>query len=440
MTSLSGNSSSNSSGNVSIAADDYYDYYNYEYDYDDSINNIPLQELIPVTLTYTLTLLLGLIGNCLVIFSISYYRRMRTVTNVFLLSLASADLLLVLVCVPIKAAAFWTFSWEFGEVMCRGVNYVQSYSMICSILTLTVISMERLVAVVFPLQAKYLCTMRHAQLVVLGVWTFSAALAVPTFFIYIHQEVGEVRKAFWCVKNHSERTWIITYEMFMVTLLFVVPMCVMIMAYSVIAVKVWRVSDMRTGGCVPADQRQRPMSKSESGERSLLGNGNRAGNSRGGRQLPDEKETRKQVVAMLVAVLLLFALCWGPILINNVLTAWGHLHQLHYGYLKPMRQAFFLLSYFNSCINPLVYAFFSRNFRQSFKMAICACVKGKAFVRAYRYSISMASTRTSVVHSNGRTLTSMYERDAGTGSSENDMTRSPTSYSPESLELQKMSV
>lgn len=93
MTSLGANISDNSS------YDDYYEYY---YDYDDSINNIPLDELVPVTLTYSLTLLLGLVGNCLVIFSISYYRRMRTVTNVFLLSLASADLLLVLICVPIK--------------------------------------------------------------------------------------------------------------------------------------------------------------------------------------------------------------------------------------------------------------------------------------------------------------------------------------------------
>jgi hypothetical protein len=143
-----------------------------------------------------------------------------------------------------------------------------------------------------------------------------------------------------------------------------------------------------------------------------------------------------QVVAMLALVVLLFAVCWGPALVQNLLTAWGHLHHLHHGYLKPLRQAFFLMSYFNSCINPIVYAFFSRNFRQSFKMAICACIKGKAFVRAYRYSVSAASSRAShYVHTNGRTLTSVYERDGvtmGGGSSGGD-TDPGTSQPPKSI-------
>ena len=41
---------------------------------------------------------------------------------------------------------------------------------------------------------------------------------------------------------------------------------------------------------------------------------------------------------MLVAVVVLFAVCWGPILFNNVLVAFGVLEQLHLGWLKPMRQ------------------------------------------------------------------------------------------------------
>ncbi|XP_076441488.1 allatostatin-A receptor-like [Babylonia areolata] len=434
--------------------DYYYHHYgcNFTYDYDDSMNHFFWNELVPVVFVYSLTLLLGLVGNSLVIFSISYYRRMRSVTNVFLLSLATADLLLVLVCVPVKAVAFFAFTWDFGEAMCKLVNYTQSFSMVCSILTLTVISIERVVAVVFPLRAKYLCTMRHAQIVVLCVWLISAVLAVPTALIYIHKEVGVVRKGYWCIKNDTEegQGWLIAYETYMLTLLFIVPIVIMIVAYSVIAVKVWDVSNMRTGGVVistSGESGRRSLTKSEAGERSLLGNDTSSDTGRGGgnRQAPDERETRKQVVAMLVMVVLLFAVCWAPILVSNLLTARGHLHMLHYGFLKPMRQAFFLMSYFNSCLNPIVYAFFSRNFRQSFKMAICACVKGKAFVRAYRYSISVASTRRSIAHVNGggggiggggRTLTSLYE--TGNGSSENDMTRSPTSYSPESLGLHKI--
>lgn len=76
--------------------DDYF------YDYEDSVSTIPLGEVIPVALVYGLTLVLGVTGNTLVIFSIGRYKPMRSITNIFLLSLASADLLLVCICVPVK--------------------------------------------------------------------------------------------------------------------------------------------------------------------------------------------------------------------------------------------------------------------------------------------------------------------------------------------------
>lgn len=78
--------------------------YDYEYDYNASLANIPLKELVPVTIVYGLTFILGLIGNVLVIVSITRYRRMQTVTNTFLTSLASADLLLVSLCIPVKVS------------------------------------------------------------------------------------------------------------------------------------------------------------------------------------------------------------------------------------------------------------------------------------------------------------------------------------------------
>ena len=77
---------------------------------------------------------------------------------------------------------------------------------------------------------------------------------------------------------------------------------------------------------------------------------------------------------MLVAVVVLFAVSWGPILFNNVLVAFGVLEQLHLGWLKPMRQVFWLLAYLNSSLNPIVYGFMSKNFRESFRNTMWRCV------------------------------------------------------------------
>lgn len=76
-------------------------YSEYDYDFEDS-HVLPLEELVPVSIAYGLTLLLGITGNILVIASVIRFRKLHSVTNVFLLSLASADLLLVVVCVPVK--------------------------------------------------------------------------------------------------------------------------------------------------------------------------------------------------------------------------------------------------------------------------------------------------------------------------------------------------
>ena len=76
-------------------------YPDYHYNYEDS-HVLPLEELVPVSVAYGLTLVLGITGNILVIASVIRFRKLHSVTNVFLLSLASADLLLVVICVPVK--------------------------------------------------------------------------------------------------------------------------------------------------------------------------------------------------------------------------------------------------------------------------------------------------------------------------------------------------
>jgi hypothetical protein len=74
----------------------------YEYDYDESHNIFNWSELIPTLVVYGVTMVIGIAGNSLIIFTICRYRRMKSTTNVFLASLASADLLLIIICIPVK--------------------------------------------------------------------------------------------------------------------------------------------------------------------------------------------------------------------------------------------------------------------------------------------------------------------------------------------------
>ncbi|KAF4524433.1 hypothetical protein B566_EDAN013451 [Ephemera danica] len=130
-----------------------------EYDYDYEANDVFFwNELIPILIVYGLTLVLGVVGNSLIVFTIVRYRRMKSATNVFLASLASADLLLIIICIPVKCtsdeltnlykltglAKLFSYSWTMGLFLCKLVHYIQNVSAISSVLTLTAMSTERI--------------------------------------------------------------------------------------------------------------------------------------------------------------------------------------------------------------------------------------------------------------------------------------------------------
>lgn len=74
---------------------------------------------------YAAILLLAIIGNALVILTLIQNRRMRTITNVFLLNLAISDILLGVLCMPITLIGTLLRDFVFGEVMCKLLPYLQ---------------------------------------------------------------------------------------------------------------------------------------------------------------------------------------------------------------------------------------------------------------------------------------------------------------------------
>ncbi|XP_068084362.1 pyroglutamylated RF-amide peptide receptor-like [Anabrus simplex] len=291
-------------------------------------------------------------------------------------------------------AKLFSYSWTMGAFLCKVVHYMQSVSAICSVLTLTAMSLERYYAIVHPMRAKYICTISQARKIIFGIWAASFLLAVPMLFVQIHLEVGERIKAYWCVADSENLPLWRFHELYMLLLILVVPTSIMVMAYSAICWEVWRVMqrryDMTSGQALnsgpdgyPVRYSKRSTNQSASFRESL----NKV-------RTEEENSTVKQVIKMLVAVVVLFVICWAPLLIYNVIKAYGFIPNNAPGTAKHVGTAFHLMAYFNSCINPLVYGFMSKNFRESFYKALCrCCYRGKL---KNRYP-SISQTRTTSV-------------------------------------------
>lgn len=74
---------------------------------------------------YATILLLAIVGNALVIMTLVQNRRMRTITNVFLLNLAFSDILLGVLCMPFTLVGTLLRDFVFGEIMCKFLPYLQ---------------------------------------------------------------------------------------------------------------------------------------------------------------------------------------------------------------------------------------------------------------------------------------------------------------------------
>ncbi len=102
-----------------------------------------IMEIITIVF-YSLTMLVGTIGNTLVIYTIWRCRHLHTVMYTLLASLSVADLIMVVIVLPwyLKLSTY-VGTWLWGEFLCRSPGYLQLLSAISSVFHLTAISMER---------------------------------------------------------------------------------------------------------------------------------------------------------------------------------------------------------------------------------------------------------------------------------------------------------
>jgi len=108
-----------------------------------------------VYMLYIPIFIFALIGNGTVCYIVQSTPRMRTVTNYFIASLALGDILMSFFCVPSSFISLFILNyWPFGVVLCHFVNYSQAVSVLVTAYTLVAISIDRYIAIMWPLRPR----------------------------------------------------------------------------------------------------------------------------------------------------------------------------------------------------------------------------------------------------------------------------------------------
>uniref|UniRef100_A0A668TB73 G-protein coupled receptors family 1 profile domain-containing protein n=1 Tax=Oreochromis aureus TaxID=47969 RepID=A0A668TB73_OREAU len=130
-------------------------------------------------LILSLVLILGVPGNLFIVWSILARIRRHSVTTLLILNLACADgFLMALTIFFIIYLAMQT--WVFGNAMCKILFYLCNSNMYASIFLITLMSVHRLLAVVFPHTLSHLITRKVVRRVILGTWVLVMVISIPS--------------------------------------------------------------------------------------------------------------------------------------------------------------------------------------------------------------------------------------------------------------------
>ncbi|XP_055838011.1 orexin/Hypocretin receptor type 1-like isoform X2 [Episyrphus balteatus] len=324
-----------------------------------------------------LVFITGLVGNALVCIAVYTNYSMRTVTNVFIVNLAVADFLVILVCLPPSVVWDVTETWFLGQSMCKIVLYFQTVSVTVSVLTLTFISVDRWYAICFPL--RYRTKISRAIASVSFIWIVALLSDIPEF-LALHLKKPKLRFES-VLFTQCGTTWDLQTEMnFYLTqlvLLYILPLMLMMIAYFKIVRILWK-SDT-----IPGHRESRTHQYSCG---YLRGNSTMVNSSTMG-----QLRARRKAAKMLVAVVVMFATCYFPVHVFNLLRYTGNLHGGEITTIFSLCSHW--LCYANSAVNPVIYNFMSGKFRREFRNALDKCRCGRIRVEDRSFNQSNPLSR-----------------------------------------------
>ncbi|XP_051921628.1 gonadotropin-releasing hormone II receptor-like [Hippocampus zosterae] len=258
-------------------------------------------------------------------------RHSATRLRPLMVSLASADLMMTFVVMPLDVAWNATVQWYGGDALCKLLSFLKLLAMYASASALVVIGLDRHRAIVRPLRALS-ARCRNRRMLALA-WSLSLLLAAPQLFVFGEVEAGEVGDDFTQCATHatfSVRWQETLYNMFHFSTLYAIPLLVMSCCYGHIMLHI-NNTHMRNKG---------ELRRSSSDGIS---------------------KARMNTLKMTVVIVLSFVVCWTPYYLLGV-WYWFQPEVVDFT-PEYIHHSLFLFGNLNTCCDPLIYGFYTPSFR-----------------------------------------------------------------------------
>ncbi|XP_051947381.1 neuromedin-K receptor-like [Xyrauchen texanus] len=286
------------------------------------------------SLAFALVLLVAVTGNLIVIWIILAHKRMRTVTNYFLLNLAVSDVSVAALNATVNFVYAAHGDWYFGDAYCRFQNFYPVAAVFASIYSMSAIALDRYMAIIHPLKPRLSATATKGMIACL--WILAVILAFPLCFYSTTRAVPPRILCYVDWPRPADDP--IMYHVIVAVLVYLLPLVVMAATYSRVGLTLW-------GGEIPGHSSE---------------------------NFQDQLKAKRKVVKMMVIVVVTFAICWLPYHayfivtgLNRKLNKWTFIQQVYLSVLW--------LSMSSSMYNPIIYCCLNSRFRAGFKRVFRWC-------------------------------------------------------------------
>ncbi|KAA3680669.1 uncharacterized protein DEA37_0014233 [Paragonimus westermani] len=321
----------------------------------------------------------ALFGNCLVLIAVFRFERLRQIqTNIFLVSLALADCLVALLVMPFNASmSLMDGRWIYGRWFCDIFNANDVLFSTASILHLCCISTERYIAVISPLNYERKMTKKRIAIMLSVTWILSILISyVPiSLGIYttpeylnrttlLYDTCEFVVNPYYAIISSATSFWIPSFVMIAVYIRVFIEARKqephMLSASPMLSVEPrtqtrmasnFSLSTTTLNLTVPRANFKQDMGREETQEQQKIRRENKAAKTLG-------------------IIMGAFLICWSPFFLWYTSTNICGGYQFC-PYPSIIGEILFWIGYFNSTLNPIIYAFYNRSFRRSFKVILC---------------------------------------------------------------------